>query len=127
MSKPNIVELKDQIESLASEVNCEVKWNNEYDDKGEITKYGLIIQASTNKTKQHGHDSPPKGYPDTKTEYADPKNYKYPVNSAERVRAAWSYINMPKNQHGYSASEVSAIKSRIKRAAKKFGVEINEK
>src|ERR1700752_2294382 len=68
------------------------------------------------------HKSPPKDYPKKKVEYADPKNYKYPVDSAERVRAAWHYINMPKNQKGYSPSQVAAIKSRIKRAGHKFGV-----
>lgn len=63
--------------------------------------------------------------------YADP-GYKadgkkrYPINNAEKVRAAWSYINMPKNQKGYSSTQVSAIKGRIKTAAKKFGVDISE-
>lgn len=63
--------------------------------------------------------------------YADP-GYKsdgkkrYPINNAEKVRAAWSYVNMPKNQKGYTSSQVSAIKGRIKTAAKKFGVEISE-
>lgn len=72
------------------------------------------------------HKSPPKDYPKTKTEYADPKNYKYPVDSKSRVRAAWSYINMPKNQKGYTSSEISAIKSRIKRAGKKYGIDFSE-
>lgn len=57
--------------------------------------------------------------------YADPKNGKYPIDTEEHVRAAWSYINMPKNQTGYSADELAAIKGRIKSAAKKFGIEIN--
>jgi hypothetical protein len=56
--------------------------------------------------------------------YADPKNGKYPVDTAEHVRAAWSYINMSKNQKGYSPSELAAIKDRIKTAAKKFGIKI---
>jgi hypothetical protein len=69
------------------------------------------------------HKSAPKGYPKDKSEYADPKNYKYPLNTEEHVRAAWSYINMPKNQKGYTPSEVAEIKSRIKRAGKKFGID----
>lgn len=72
------------------------------------------------------HKSPPKDYPKDKDKYADPKNYKYPVDSSERVRAAWSYINMPKNQKGYSSSEIAEIKSRIKRAGKKFGIEFKD-
>ena len=39
-------------------------------------------------------------------EFADPTNKKYPIDSAEHVRAAWSYINHKDN------------------AAKKYGVEI---
>ncbi|WOF21172.1 hypothetical protein IHV82_03855 [Mycobacterium avium] len=64
----------------------------------------------------------PKPYGDVK--YADPKNGKYPIDTAEHVRAAWAYINMPKNQKDYSAAELAQIKDRIKAAAKKFGIKI---
>lgn len=61
-------------------------------------------------------------------EYADPKNKAYPVNSAERVRAAWGYINHPDNAAKYPRNGVSlaSVKARIKAAAKKFGVEISD-
>jgi len=59
-------------------------------------------------------------------EFADPTNNKYPIDSAEHVRAAWGYINHKDNAAKYAASEVEAIKGRIKRAAKKFDVEIEE-
>lgn len=72
------------------------------------------------------HKSPPKGYPKEKGKYADPVNYKYPIDTEEHVRAAWSYINMPKNQKGYSSEQLAAIKGRIKRAAKKFGIDISD-
>lgn len=64
------------------------------------------------------------------TRYADP-GYKddnkprYPIDSSTHVRAAWSYINMPKNQQGYSSAQLSRIKSRIKKAAKEYGVKID--
>jgi hypothetical protein len=45
--------------------------------------------------------------------YADTKNKKYPVDTEKHIRAAWSYINMPKNQKGYTAAEVDAIKGKI--------------
>jgi hypothetical protein len=64
----------------------------------------------------------PKPYGDVR--YADPKNGKYPIDSPEHCRAAWSYINMPKNQKGYSAEELAQIKDRIKAACKKFGIKI---
>ncbi len=57
-------------------------------------------------------------------EFADPVNNKYPIESPEHIRAAWSYINHEDNAAKYSKDEVKTIKERIKRAAKKHGVEI---
>jgi hypothetical protein len=57
--------------------------------------------------------------------FADPVNNKYPIDSAEHVRAAWSYINHADNASKYSKDEVETIKARIKRAAKTHGVEIS--
>ena len=59
-------------------------------------------------------------------EFADPTNHKYPIDTAEHVRAAWSYINHKDNAAKYDAADLRAIKERIKRAAKKHGVEISE-
>ena len=66
-----------------------------------------------------------KPYGDVK--YADP-GYKegvkrYPIDTEAHARAAWSYINMPKNQSGYSSEELASIKGRIKAALKRFGVD----
>lgn len=60
--------------------------------------------------------------------YADPKNKKYPINTAARVRAAWSYINMPRNAEKYPLNGVSlsSVKTAIKNAAKRFNVTISE-
>jgi hypothetical protein len=58
-------------------------------------------------------------------EFADPVNKKYPVDTPEHVRAAWSYINHQDNAAKYNAADVEKIKQRIKRAAKKHGVEIH--
>jgi hypothetical protein len=57
-------------------------------------------------------------------EFADPVNKKYPVDTPEHIRAAWSYINHKDNAAKYEAKDVKTIKGRIKRAAKKHGVEI---
>jgi hypothetical protein len=59
-------------------------------------------------------------------EFADPTNKKYPIDTAEHVRAAWSYINHPDNAAKYSKDDAEKIKDRIRRAAKKHGVEISE-
>src|SRR3954467_4835380 len=58
-------------------------------------------------------------------EFADPVNKKYPVDTPEHVRAAWSYINHADNAAKYSKAEVEAIKARIKQAANKHDVEIH--
>ncbi|MFN8530164.1 MAG: DUF6582 domain-containing protein [Anaerolineae bacterium] len=59
-------------------------------------------------------------------EFADTTNKKYPIDSPEHVRAAWSYINHPDNAAKYTTDEVKTIKDRIKRAAKKHDVEIDD-
>ena len=55
-------------------------------------------------------------------EFADSTNKKYPIDTPEHIRAAWSYINHKDNAAKYDADEVKTIKNRIKQAAKKHGV-----
>jgi HK97 family phage prohead protease len=66
-----------------------------------------------------------KPYGDVK--YADPKNGRYPVDTAAHAKAAWAYINMPKNAAQYPMNGVtlSEVKDRIMAACKKFGIEIS--
>jgi uncharacterized protein DUF6582 len=56
--------------------------------------------------------------------FADQTNKKYPIDTPEHVRAAWSYINHKDNAARYDKDEVKVIKDRIKRAARDKGVEI---
>jgi hypothetical protein len=58
--------------------------------------------------------------------YADTANKKYPIDTEEHARAAWSYINQEKNADKYSSSELSEIKAKIKAACEKFGIEIDD-
>lgn len=76
-----------------------------------------------------GGTAPAKPYGDVP--YADPgyqddKQKRYPIDTADHVRAAWSYINQAKNAAKYSAAELANIKGRIKAAAKRLGVDIAE-
>src|SRR3981081_1911583 len=57
-------------------------------------------------------------------EFADPVNKKYPVDTPEHVRAAWSYIHHKDNAGKYQKDEVETIKRRIQSAAKELGVEV---
>lgn len=55
--------------------------------------------------------------------YADPGYQKdgkkrYPIDSADHCRAAWSYINQPGNAAKYTPAQRERIKSRIAAAAK---------
>ena len=85
----------------------------EVDDKAAISKREDV-------NPKEGKDK----YGDVK--FADPTNKKYPVDTAAHVRSAWSYINKESNANKYDSGEVSAIKGRIKTAAKKLGVDIAE-
>jgi len=55
-----------------------------------------------------------------------PKGRGIPRRFDEHIRAAWSYINHKDNAAKYDRDDVETIKGRIKRAAKKHGIEINE-
>jgi hypothetical protein len=70
-----------------------------------------------------------KPYGDVK--YADPgyqkdKVARYPVDTPDHIRAAWAYINVPKNAGMYTDEQLADIKGRIKAAAKKAGIEISD-
>ena len=52
-------------------------------------------------------------------DFADPVNKKYPLRNEKEIRAALSYINMPKNAAKYSPAEVKTIKARIARVWRK--------
>ena len=70
-------------------------------------------------------DTKNRPYGDVK--YADPKNGKYPIDTEAHCRAAWSYINMPKNAAQYPMNGVtlSEVKDRIKAALKKYGADVS--
>lgn len=70
--------------------------------------------------------SPPKGYPKSKALYADPANWKYPIDTKKHVRAAIAYFSKAKNRAGYTQAQQDRIWGRIRAAAKKFGIEMEE-
>lgn len=63
--------------------------------------------------------------------YADPgyqadKKKRYPLDSEAHCRAAWSYISMPKNAGKYTPAQLRRIKTRIKSAGKKYGIDFSD-
>lgn len=72
--------------------------------------------------------TPKKPYGDVA--YADPgyqadKKKRYPL-TADKVQAAWAYINQSKNQKPYTSAQLSSIKSKIKSAMAKFGHKVSD-
>ena len=60
-------------------------------------------------------------------DFADPVNNKYPIDTEEHVRAAWSYINKEANAAKYSSrEEVDRIKDRIRAAGRRFDIEFSD-
>jgi HK97 family phage prohead protease len=51
--------------------------------------------------------------------YQDDGKKRYPIDTEAHIRAAWNYINKPKNAGKYSGDEVSKIKGRIVAAWKR--------
>ena len=82
------------------------KWADDLTDAEEAAVLAKIARRKGVDPKQ-GEDK----YGDVK--YADPKNKKYPIDTAAHIRAAWNYIHMPKNAAKYSAEDAKTIKSRI--------------
>ena len=56
--------------------------------------------------------------------YADPVNRKYPIDTAERVRAAIVYF-LRFGEKYYTKSEAQLVARRIIRAAKSFGITVS--
>jgi hypothetical protein len=83
------------------------------------------MSGSSTKIDRRDDVNPESGenkYGDVK--FADPVNNKYPIDTEEHVRAAWSYINHEDNAAKYDKDEVEVIKDRIKNAANGFDIEI---
>ena len=69
------------------------------------------------------HDSPPKWYPEDRSQYAVPEFYLFPIDTEEHVRAALGYFS----KHPWKPKEhKKRAAQRILRAAKKFGIKVSE-
>jgi uncharacterized protein len=65
----------------------------------------------------------PHAEPYGNVEYADPGfngKKRYPVNTAEHVRAAWSYVNRGRNAGKYTSEQLSHVRGKIEAAWKKL-------
>src|SRR6185312_6097020 len=76
------------------------------DGSEEMRKFEKIAERKDVDPKE-GKDK----YGDVK--FADEKNKKYPIDTPAHIRAAWNYINKPKNAAKYDSKDLKTIKSRI--------------
>jgi hypothetical protein len=86
------------------------------------------IQEAAPSVKKDAPKSPPKGYPSDKGKYADPTNFKYPLDTEKHVRAALAYFSKASNRSkgGYSPQEQKFMWKRIIAAARKYGIELSD-
>lgn len=95
------------------------------------TELDSILLVAAKKNDVDGHKSPPKEYREegatSRSDYADPDNYKYPIHTEENVRAAISYFSQPDNAGRYPVSKQKEIWKRITDAAKKYNIELSDK
>jgi hypothetical protein len=130
-------QLKAEHEELASNDASQLDPPEHWLEKPEPLKEAELIESldeceKITEAKQPGEKkgapkSPPKGYPSSRSQYADPKNYKYPLDTEKHVRAALGYFSKPANRSkgGYTPEEQKFMWRRIIRAAKKYDIELS--
>lgn len=75
--------------------------------------------TSLEKLQEGQHDSPPKGYPKNREEYAVPKYWEFPLDTPKRVKAALTYFD---KHPWHSDEDKKEAAKRILAAAKKFDI-----
>ena len=93
----------------------------ESDDRQLITESAEDVRMTIEEAKAQ---TPGSNYADLG--YQADKVKRYPLDTKAHVRAAWSFINNPKNQKPYTAPQLKRIKGKIKAAAASFGIQITE-
>src|SRR4051812_43232008 len=64
-------------------------------------------------------------------EYADPGyqsdgKKRYPLDTEDHVRSAWSYINKPANANKYEPDKLKKVRAKIKAAMKRLDIQVSE-
>ena len=127
MSDQELLKLREQL-------NNDLGDDGEGGAVGELNDQDLIdaisglseLQEAAPAVKKGAPKSPPKGYPKSKDQYADPTNFKYPLDTEAHVRAALSYFSKAKNRSGYSPQEQKFMWKRIIAATKKYDIELSD-
>lgn len=116
--------IKDKIKSAAKKMGIEI--SDESDESSEMSIEALEGYADLNDEDFAAASEP---YGDV--EYADPgyrdNKKRYPLDSEAHCRAAWAYVNMPKNAALYTPEQLKHVRGKIITALKKYGVDVSEK
>jgi len=111
------------VDSLINKVDADAEGDRakaKQEQEARSREYGIGVKEGGNVTKP----SEFAGVPDD--EFADPVNYRYPIDAAH-VMAAWGYINQSDNREkgGYTAEEWSKMIDKVKAAMKRHGHEVS--
>lgn len=103
---------QDEDEAFADEVRAALY--------AELDRHGITPELLRDAKMPYG--------PASQAHYADPGyqadgQKRYPLDSEEHCRAAWSYINQERNAAKYSPEQLAKIKARIKAAGKRYGID----
>lgn len=89
--------------------------------KGAKVRFDVLPVSK--KLPEGEHASPPKGYPESKDQYADPEGYTFPIDTEKHVRAALAYFH----KHRFPTAErKKKAAKRIMSAAKKHGIDTSK-
>jgi hypothetical protein len=104
----NKIDFMDEIEALYKEEAMQ-------SENKEVSNMEDVFTDFVEKAVEYGHKTPPKGFPESRSDYADPDNYKYPLDTAERVMAAFRYYNQAGQREagGYTTEQWTSIGRRI--------------
>lgn len=92
----------------------------------ESVQEALVTTTATEADATGGDGSKPYG----DVTYADPgyqkdKKKRYPLDTKQHAKSAWSYIGQADNARLYSSAQLKRIKQRIVKALKGFGVQVS--
>lgn len=87
-------------------MNMKHLWTDDWLTSGKISRRSDIPDSERSRKRSGGP-------------FADPVNQRYQLDTEAHIRAAWSYLGMPKNASKYSATDLASIKKRVIAAWKK--------
>jgi uncharacterized protein len=126
LSDPNLIELEDAREQIAKAeelAQLDLRQMSGQPLSGRDALKLMGVAPSTTQPEARSDDA--------RSDFADPGWQKdgqprYPLDTPERVTLAWDYINDAHDGSLYTAEQLAEIKAKIKDAAKRFDIELDD-